>query len=188
VAPSSGDQAIQLPITSTNAPTSTNLRPRSHLQDGIRKTKVYTSGTIRYGCIASTVREPHDLSEALSNINWKNAMDSEYNALMKNKIWHLVPPQQGGNIIDCKWVYKIKRKADESLDRYKAHLVEKGFKQRYEVDYEDTFSPIIKSTTIRIVLSVAVSRGWQLRQLDVQNAFFAWEFGRRYLYASTPRF
>jgi hypothetical protein len=96
-------------------------------------------------------------------------MDSEYSALMKNKTWHLVPPQQGGNIIDCKWIYKIKRKDDGSLDRYKARLVAKVFKQRYRVDYEDTFSPVIKSTTIRIVLSVAVSRGWHLRQLNVQN-------------------
>jgi hypothetical protein len=169
VAPSSRDQVIQLPATSTNAPTSTNLWPRTRLQDGIRKNKVYTDGIIRYGCIASTVREPQNLSEALSNINWKNAMDSEYSALMKNKTWHLVPPQQGGNIIDYKWIYKIKRKDDGSLDRYKARLVAKGFKQRYGVDYEDTFSPVIKSTTIRIVLSVAVSRGWHLRQLDVQN-------------------
>jgi hypothetical protein len=84
VAPSSRDQAIQLPATSTNAPT-TNLRPRTRLQDDIHKNKVYTDGTTRYGCIASIVREPHNLSEALSNINWKNDMDSEYNALMKNK-------------------------------------------------------------------------------------------------------
>jgi hypothetical protein len=55
-------------------------------------------------------------------------MDNEYNVLMKNKTWHLVPPQQGGNIIDCKWVYKIKRKVVRSLDRYKARLVAKGFK------------------------------------------------------------
>jgi hypothetical protein len=78
---------------------------------------------------------------------------------------------KGRNIVGCKWVYKIKRKKDESLDKYKARLVAKGFKQRYGIDYDDTFSPVVKITTIRIVLSIAVSRGWNLRQLDVQNAF-----------------
>jgi hypothetical protein len=57
------------------------------------------------------------------------------------------------------------------LDRYKACLVAKGFKQRYGVDYEDIFSPVVKASTIRVILSVVVSRGWSLRQLDVQNAF-----------------
>jgi hypothetical protein len=98
-------------------------------------------------------------------------MDVEYSALMKNKTWHLVPPRRGTNIIDCNWVYKIKRRADGSLDRYKARHVAKGFKQRYGIDYGDTFSPVVKASTIRVILSVAVSRGWSLRQLDVQNAF-----------------
>ena len=98
-------------------------------------------------------------------------MDNEYHALMKNKTWHLVPPKRGLNVIDCKWVYKVKRKADGSLDRYKARLVAKGFKQRYGIDYEDTFSPVVKAATIRTILSIAVSRGWTLRQLDMQNAF-----------------
>jgi hypothetical protein len=102
---------------SSTAHASTNPRLRTWLQDGLHKTKVYTDDTIRYGCIASTVREQQILSEALSNINWKNGMYSEYNTLMKNKTCHLVPPQQEGNIIDCKWVYKIKRKVDGSLDR-----------------------------------------------------------------------
>ena len=119
----------------------------------------------------TTFGEPQNLDEALENRNWKEAMDAKYMALMKNKTWHLVPPQKGRNIIDCKWVYKIKRKSDGSLNRYKARLVAKGFKQRYGIDYEDTFSPVIKSTTIRVILSIAISRGWSLRQHDVQNAF-----------------
>ncbi|WVZ96725.1 hypothetical protein U9M48_042326 [Paspalum notatum var. saurae] len=145
-------------------------RPHTRLQSGIRKPKVYSDGTIKYGCFTSS-GEPQNFEEAVHDQNWKAAMDSEFLALMKNKTWHLVPPQKGTNIIDCKWVYKVKRKADGSLDRYKARLVAKGFKQRFGIDYEDTFSPVIKATTIRIILSIAISRGWSLRQLDVSNAF-----------------
>jgi hypothetical protein len=75
-------------------------------------------------------------------------MDIEFNTLMKNKTWHLVPPVKGSNIVDCKWVYKEKRKADGSLDKHKARLVAKGFEQRYGIDYEDTFSPVIKMAII----------------------------------------
>jgi hypothetical protein len=70
----------------------------------------------------------------------RKAMDVEYEAIMKNKTWHLVPPSHGHNIIDCRWVFKEKRKADGSLDKHKARLVAKGYKQRYGIDYEDTFS------------------------------------------------
>jgi histone deacetylase 1/2 len=107
----------------------------------------------------------------LSNKDWKNAMDAEYMALIKNKTWHLVPPHKGQNLINCKWVWKIKRKADGAIDRYKGRLVAKGYKQRYDIDYEDTFSPMVKFSTIRLILSIVVSRGWAIRQLDVQNAF-----------------
>jgi histone deacetylase 1/2 len=102
---------------------------------------------------------------------WKKAMQEEFDALLRNGTWRLVSPSKGKNIIDCKWIFKIKRKADGSIERYKAILVAKGYKQRYGIDYEDTFSPVVKIATIRLVLSIAISRGWSLRQLDVQNAF-----------------
>jgi len=98
-------------------------------------------------------------------------MDIEFDPLIRNKTRHLVPPQKGKNVIDCKWVYKIKTRSNGKIDRYKARLVAKGFKQRYGIDYEDTFSPVVKATTIRLVLSLAMSKDWCLRQLDVQNAF-----------------
>jgi hypothetical protein len=83
-------------------------------------------------------------------------MDSEYDALMKNKTWHLVPLMKGRNVVGCKWVYKIKRKQDGSLDRYKARLVAKGFKQRYGIDYEDTFrqSLVVCFMYLNILLTI----------------------------------
>jgi histone deacetylase 1/2 len=146
------------------------LRPKTRSQSGIRKEKQFTDGTVRYGLFAAN-GEPNNLEEALGNENWKQAMDDEFSALQRNKTWHLVPPSKGRNIIDCKWVFRIKRKADGTIDRYKARLVAKGYKQRYGIDYEDTFSPVVKAATIRLILSIAVSNGWSLRQLDVQNAF-----------------
>jgi hypothetical protein len=75
-------------------------------------------------------------------------MDHEFDVLIKNHTWYLVPPKEGANIIDCKWVYKIKRKSDGSIDRYKARVVAKGFKQGYGIDYEDTFSSVVKVAII----------------------------------------
>jgi len=145
-------------------------RVTTRLQKGISNPKIGTDGTIRYGMLCVT-GEPTGLEDALGDPKWKNAMDEEYSALMRNKTWHLVPEQSGKNVIDCKWVYRIKKKADGSIDKYKARLVAKGFKQHYGLDYEDTFSPVVKAATIRLVLAVSVSRGWSLRQLDVKNAF-----------------
>jgi len=115
--------STQFPTTGSSVePTpeaSVQHRPVTRLQHGIRQPKIRTDGTIRYGCFTST-GEPQNLEEALNDERWKAAMDTEYHALMENKTWHLVPPEKGRNIIDCKWVYKIKRKADGTIDRYKA--------------------------------------------------------------------
>ena len=111
--------------------------------------------------------EPRHFQAALSIPHWRTAMEQEYHALLKNETWRLVPPKAGVNIIDSKWVFKVKKHADGSIERYKARLVAKGFKQRHGLDYEDTFSPVVKPTTIRLLLSLAITRGWSLCHLDV---------------------
>lgn len=96
-------------------------------------------------------------------MEWKNAMDIDFDALFKNKTGHLFESCKGKNIIDCMWVYKIKRKSYGTIDTYKARLVAKGLKQIYGIVYEDTFGPVANATNIRLVLSLVVSRGWTLR-------------------------
>jgi histone deacetylase 1/2 len=129
-----------------------------------------TDGTVRW-CNLTTTEEPSSVDDALQDKHWTIAMDEEHRALLNNHTWHLVPPPRGKNVIGCKWVYKIKRRADGQIERYKARLVAKGYRQRYGLDYEDMFSLVVKAATIRLVLAIALSRGWSLRQLDVKNAF-----------------
>jgi hypothetical protein len=111
--------------------------------------------------------EPSSHVTALTQPLWKHAMQEEFDALLKNKTWHLVLPRSDLNVIDSKWVFKLKYKADGSVDRHKARLVAKGFKQHFVVDYDDTFSPVVKHTTILLLLSLVVSRDWSLRQIDI---------------------
>ena len=115
--------------------------------------------------------EPRHFRAALGIPHWREAMETEFDALIKNGTWQLTPPWRGINIIDSKWVFKVKRHANGTIERYKARLVAKEFKQRYGLDYEDTFSPVVKPTTIRLLLSLAVTHGWFMRRWDIQNAF-----------------
>lgn len=98
-------------------------------------------------------------------------MYEDFDALVKNVIWELVPPAPTQNNIGWKWIFWTKYSLDGSVDRYKAHLIGKGFHQRSGIDYHESFSLMVKPTTIRLVLSLALSHGWPLCQLDVNNTF-----------------
>ncbi|CAH9072252.1 unnamed protein product [Cuscuta europaea] len=97
-------------------------------------------------------------------------MEEEMNALRRNNTWTLVP-RTTQTPITCKWLFRIKRHADGSIARFKARLVARGFLQQAGRDYAETFSPVTKPATIRVILSIALSRQWPLRQLDVNNVF-----------------
>uniref|UniRef100_A0A2N9GZ91 Reverse transcriptase Ty1/copia-type domain-containing protein n=1 Tax=Fagus sylvatica TaxID=28930 RepID=A0A2N9GZ91_FAGSY len=146
----------------------------------IFKPRIPTDGTTRYplpkALIATTASatsppEPTCFTTASKDPNWRRAMNVEFDALLKNHTWTLVPPSPPQNIVGCKWVFCIKRNADGSIERYKARLVAKGFHQQPGVDYTETYSPVIKPTTVRTILSIAISAGWCVRQIDIQNAF-----------------
>ncbi|GKV49990.1 hypothetical protein SLEP1_g56708 [Rubroshorea leprosula] len=118
-----------------------------------------------------TTVEPSCVSQALSHPQWRRAMSDEFDALVRQGTWDLVPASPTQNVIGCKWVFRLKRGKNGEIERYKARLVAKGFHQRPGHDYSNTFSPVIKPTTIRTVLTIAVSQAWPIRQLDVNNAF-----------------
>jgi hypothetical protein len=122
-----------------------------------------TEGEPRLSPIPTSVRE------ALADPNWCRAME-EYGALLANQTWDLVPHPSGCNVVTGKWIWTIKRCADGT--RYKARWVLQGFTQRPGVDYDETFSPVVKPATVRTILSLALSRSWPVHQLDVKNAFF----------------
>jgi hypothetical protein len=110
-------------------------------------------------------------SDAFRNPNWQNAICDEYDALIKNKTWILVPKPPNANVIRSMWLFRHKYLADDTLSRYKARLVANGSNQIEGVDVDETFSPVVKPGTIRMVLSLAISRHWPVHQLDVKNAF-----------------
>ncbi|KAD5317201.1 hypothetical protein E3N88_17147 [Mikania micrantha] len=115
--------------------------------------------------------EPKTFCQASQDENWEEAMQKEIKALEQNQTWSLEDLPEGKKPIDSKWVYKIKYKPNGEIERYKARLVAKGFTQMEGIDYHETFAPVAKLVTMRILLTIAVKRDWHIHQLDVNNAF-----------------
>ncbi|KAL6335516.1 hypothetical protein AAG906_030644 [Vitis piasezkii] len=155
--------ATSSPAAPSPPPLPLNTHPMvTRAKSGIHKKRSF---------IVQHTTEPRTYNQASKNDSWVQAMNCEYQALLRNNTWSLVPPPSSAHIVGCRWIYKLKYRPDGSIDRHKARLVAQGFTQTPGIDYFDTFSPVVKPCTIRLILALAVSFQWPVRQLDVENAF-----------------
>ena len=117
------------------------------------------------------IQVPQNIQEAFKYPKWKVVVDEQVRVLAKNGTWEITDLPRGKKPVGCKWIFTVKYKAYGNVDRYKARLVAKGFTQSYGIDYQETFSPVAKLNTVRVLLSLAFNLNWSLHQLDVKNAF-----------------
>nr|XP_023873300.1 uncharacterized protein LOC111985884 [Quercus suber] len=168
-------------ITSTELSQSTSLNNKSGTSTINPGTKYPLSNYIDSSLLSSlyanfcslitSIPEPRFYHEAIKDPKWKEVMNAEIAALVSNHTWTLTPLPSNEKAIGCKWIYRVKYKADGSVERYKARLVAKGFTQQEGLDFTDTFSPVAKLTTVKTLLAISSVKGWHLVQLDVNNAF-----------------
>ena len=115
-------------------------------------------------------------------------MIEEMKALHKSGIWELMTLPKGKKTVGCKWVYTVKHRADGSIERYKAWFVAKSFTQTNGIDYQETFAPVVKMNSVRILLSIVTNRDWPLHQFDVKNAFLHGDLEEEVYMDIPPRF
>ena len=165
------------PATLSDAPDP--VLPSSNDPPPVRRSSRNSKPPDRYGytnpvamsTTLSPISIPTCYKQAMEHECWQQAMETELQALAENHTWDVVSLPPNVKPIGSKWVYSMKLKSDGSLDRYKARLVALGNKQEYGINYEETFAPVAKMTTVRTILAVASSKSWPLHQMDVKNAF-----------------
>jgi transposase InsO family protein len=138
------------------------------IQDYISYSNI-TNDHYAYLNALSQTEEPKNYEMAKLDLRWHKAMNEELHALEKNQTWEICELPKNKKIVGCKWVYKIKYNSDGTIERFKAQLVAKGYTQTYGIDYHETFAPVAKMNTVRILLSIAVNSGWNLNQMDVKK-------------------
>lgn len=136
-------------------------------KDGIRKPNPrYVLHTVRSG-----TKEPRTLKEALSHPGWNGSMSEEIGTCHETNTWSLVPRPPDTHVIGCRWVHKVKLRADGTEEKLRSRLVAKGNEQEEGVDFLETYSPVVRTATVRMVLHTATVLKWNIKQLDVKNAF-----------------
>eukprot|EP00253_Pinus_taeda_P016659 PITA_16659 len=132
---------------------------------------VATEPSPSWHCHLVQSSDPQSYAEVAGHPAWESAMEEEYNSLLENQTWDLVPLPSGRKLVRCKWVYRTKSAADGKITRRKARLVAKGFQQVHDIDYDETFAPVAKMDSIRLTLAIAATQQWEVDQMDVKNAF-----------------
>ncbi|XP_010436786.1 PREDICTED: uncharacterized protein LOC104720600 [Camelina sativa] len=139
----------------------------TRLKDGIRKPNP------RYVLLTHKVDipEPKTVTEALKHPGWNGAMNEEYGNCKAANNWSLTPPTPDMHVLGSKWVFRTKLNSDGTLQKLKARLVAQGYDQEEGIDYMETYSPVVRTATVRSVLHFATVMRWDIKQMDVQNAF-----------------
>eukprot|EP00253_Pinus_taeda_P011066 PITA_11066 len=117
------------------------------------------------------VTEPSSFEEAVEDPAWVDAMVEEYDSIVRNSAWEIVPRLEGKSMVGSRWIYKVKQAVDGSVEKYKARFVAQGFSQIEGIDYEETFAPVARYSSIRTILSLSAQMGWHILQMDVKTAF-----------------
>eukprot|EP00253_Pinus_taeda_P027516 PITA_27516 len=115
--------------------------------------------------------EPSSYEEAASQQVWRKAMQEEYSSIMKNDVWEVVPRPEDKSVVTSRWLYKVKHAAYGSIEKFKARFMARGFCQVEGVDYEETFAPVARYTSIRSIILIAAKMGWKIHQMDVKTTF-----------------
>jgi hypothetical protein len=116
-------------------------------------------------------KEPTCFEEAVQKKEWMDAMTEEYQSIIKNDVCEVVPRPKNKYVVYSKWIYKIKHATNESIEKHKARFLARGFSQKEGIDYEETFSPVARYTSIRTIIALAAKMKWKLHQMDVKTTF-----------------
>ncbi|CAL5423091.1 unnamed protein product [Camellia sinensis] len=141
----------------------TNLKFQN--RHGLNARRVDQPGCENMNC------DPVIFNNAVQDPKWQQAMDEEIHAIEKNNTWELTNIPKGHKSIDVKWVYKTKLNAQSKIEKYKARLIAKGYKQHLGIDYNEVFAPVARHDTIRLVIALAAPNSWPIFQLDVKSTF-----------------
>ena len=167
VIPPAPPNDLHLPIALRKGTRACTQHPISHFVSYDRLSPSFRA----FALLVASESIPQSHVEATQVREWKAAMDHEVQALVSRGTWTLVPCPADANIVMCKWVFTIKYHPDGTIARHKARLVARGFTQAYGIDYTETFSPVVRLNSLRVLLSLAVNQAWSLHQLDVSNVF-----------------